>query len=333
MNQLDQLINHIVLVLDASSSMSGITKETIKVADSLVASLAERSTEMGQETRITVYTFNTKVVCKYYDKDVLRLPSLAGMYRPAGATALIDATMQSIKELDKTATLYGNHAFLVYVLTDGEENSSTFFTKRHLINQLNALAENWTVACLVPDENGVRSAQEFGFPPGNISKWDTTAQGITEVGQVIRQATDNFMVNRAKGVRGSKNIFNLDASTVQVNKLEKLDSSRYTFIKVGEGTDQQIRDVFEAATGLRYRKGEAYYQLTKTEEVQPQKNIVIVDKETGQAYAGPSARTMLGLPNDYVSVRATDHPKYDIFIQSTSVNRKLVPNTAVLVMK
>jgi uncharacterized protein YegL len=329
---LDQYINHIVLVLDASSSMGHLKQETVKVADSLVASLAERSKELNQETRITVYTFNSEVECKYYDKDVLRLPSLSGMYSPYGSTALIDATMRSIQELEQTATLYGDHAFLVYVLTDGEENSSKQFTKRDLYKKLGQQEDNWTVAVLVPNENGVWHAKDFGFLPGNISIWSTTAQGIKDVGQVIRQTTDTFMVNRAKGIRGSRNIFTPNVDNVRLTKLEKLDPTKYTFIKVGDVTDQQIRDVVEAATGRTYKKGCAYYQLTKTEEIQPQKAIAIIDDTNAQVYTGPSARHMLGLPNDYVKVRPADHPQYRIFVQSTSVNRKLVPNTALLVM-
>jgi hypothetical protein len=328
---IDQLINHIVLVLDESGSMSPLRNETVKVADSLVASLAHKSQEMNQETRITVYTFNNSVYCHYYDKDVLRLPSLAGLYRPTASTALIDATMKSIEDLEKTATLYGDHAFLVYVLTDGQENCSRRLPQT-LREKLDGLPGNWTVACLVPDKGSLHYTKRFGFPEGNTAIWNATAQGIVEVGEVIRQTTNNFMAGRAKGVRGSRNIFNLDVAKVDINKLQKLTPAQYQFIKVGEGTDQQIRDVVEAATGKTYKKGEAFYELTKTEEVQPQKNLVIVDKDTGTAYSGSDARQMLGLPHDYIKVKPVDHPKYRIFVQSTSVNRKLIPNTAVLVL-
>jgi Mg-chelatase subunit ChlD len=48
-------INHIVMVLDMSGSMSPHARELIKVADGQIAHLARRSQELDQETRITVY--------------------------------------------------------------------------------------------------------------------------------------------------------------------------------------------------------------------------------------------------------------------------------------
>lgn len=116
--------NHIALVIDESSSMAGHAGQLIKVTDAQVAYLARRSQELDQETRVSVYMFSNTVRCLIYEKDVLRLPSIAGLYRPHGRTALIDATLKSQEDLRQTATLYGDHAFLTFVLTDGEENES-----------------------------------------------------------------------------------------------------------------------------------------------------------------------------------------------------------------
>lgn len=105
--------------------MEPLASAVVKVADNQVAHLANRSKELNQETRATVYTFSDAAECVYYDKDVLRMPSLKGSYRIGGNTALIDATIQAIDDLSQTPQLYGDHAFLVYVLTDGEENRSS----------------------------------------------------------------------------------------------------------------------------------------------------------------------------------------------------------------
>jgi hypothetical protein len=65
-------INHVALVLDASSSMSHLSRKVVDVADQQIAYLARRSRELDQETRVTVYVFADKVECVIYDKDVLR---------------------------------------------------------------------------------------------------------------------------------------------------------------------------------------------------------------------------------------------------------------------
>ena len=118
------LINHVALVLDASTSMSHLRNKVVQVADEQIAYLARRSKELDQETRVTVYVFADEAECVIYDKDVLRLPSISQYYQPGGMTALLSATLKSQRELAQTAQLYGDHSFLTFVLTDGQENAS-----------------------------------------------------------------------------------------------------------------------------------------------------------------------------------------------------------------
>lgn len=328
-------INHVVLVLDASSSMERHKRELIRVADSQVKYLAQRSTEVDQETRVSIYSFNDTVQCLIYDKDVLRLPSISSLYRPNGMTALIDATLKSLDDLDQTATLYGDHAFLAFVLTDGMENRSRN-RPATLVDRLKCLPGNWTVACLVPDQRSVFETKGFGFPPENIAVWDpASAAGVAEVGKTIRQATDNFMEARSRGVRGTRSLFStgLDAvnkATVRSN-LSALQSGSYDIIPVHK--DSAIKE-YVMSRGLRYTIGKGFYQLTKTETIQPRKQIAIREKSTGLVYSGATARDLLGLPRDIdVRVKPDVNPEYDVFVQSTSVNRKLLRNTDLLVLQ
>jgi hypothetical protein len=327
-------INHVVLVLDASYSMTPHKDELIRVADGQIKYLARRSQELDQETRVSVYDFSSDVNCLIYDKDVLRLPSIASLYSTRGRTALVDATIKSLDDLAQTATLYGDHAFLTFVLTDGEENASRN-RPNQLRTKLGALANNWTVACLVPDQRSVFEAKAFGFAPENIAVWDAqSSAGVAEVGETIRKATDNFMVQREKGVRGTRSLFStgIDAVNEQTvhGNLIALDKSTYDLIPVHE--DKAIREYIQSR-GLRYDIGKGFYQLTKTETIQPQKKIAIREKKTGKVFSGDHARDILGLTRDQnVRVKPDANPEYDVFVQSTSVNRKLLKDTDVLVL-
>lgn len=329
----ENYINHVVLVLDASYSMGGLESELIKVADGQIEYLARRSKELDQETRVSVYDFADDVRCLIYDKDVLRLPSISTLYNLHGNTALLDATDKAVDDLSQTATLYGDHAFLVWVLTDGQENRSRKTTALKLAAKLRSLPENWTVGVLVPDQRGVFEAKGFGFPADNIAVWNANnAAGVAEVGETIRQATDNFMVARAKGVRGTKSIFStgldaVNAKTVHATLTPLTDS----FVLIPVSFAEEIRQRVERA-GRLYTKGKAFYQLTKTEDIQATKKIAVRERSTGKIYTGPDARKLIGLPDREVRVKPDHNPEYDIFVQSTSVNRKLVPNTQVLVL-
>lgn len=331
----ENYINHVVLVLDASSSMNPHRSELIRVADGQVQYLARRSQELDQETRVSIYSFNDRVECLVYDKDVLRLPSISTLYRPGGMTALVDASLKSLDDLSKTATLYGDHAFLAFVLTDGQENRSRN-KPPVLMDRLRRLPDNWTVACLVPDQRSKFEAKSFGFPNDNIAVWDAqSAAGVAEVGETIRRATDSFMEGRSQGIRGTRSLFSTGVDAVNVSSvhstLTPLASNAYDIIPVHH--DSPIRE-YVYSRGLDYKIGKGFYQLTKTENIQPQKQIAIREKATDQVYTGDAARDLLGLPrNMQVRVKPNFNPDYDVFVQSTSVNRKLLRDTDILVLR
>lgn len=332
MKKQENYINHIALVLDASASMQRHAQELIKVADNQITYLAKRSKELNQETRITVYAFSysSDIKCLIYDKDVLRMPSIADLYHVNGQTALIDATILALDDLELTPEKYGEHAFLIYVLTDGQENDSHYLP-RELADKLLILRDHWTLAAFVPDAVGVHDAKKCGFPKENIAVWDaTTAQGLNEVGEKIRQTTEQFMQNRTLGIRGSKNLFTLKTPTLKTvaQNLDSLDIWQFRLLPVLK--TGRIDTFVEQSLQRPYKLGEAYYQLMKPETVQAQKEIAIF--ANNKVYSGDQARMLLGLPDHHVKVRPSDHPGYEIFIQSTSLNRKLIAGTKLLIL-
>lgn len=330
---IDHLINHVVLVLDCSASMTSNEHSVVKVADNEVKYLAQRSQEMSQETRVSVYVFDDDVDCLIYDTDVLRLPSIASLYKIGGNTALIDATLTSMEELEQTATLHGDHSFLIYVLTDGMENRSQR-PRTDLRAKLGRLADNWTLACFVPDPVAKREALSIGFTADNVAIWDTSSsRGMQEVGNAVREATDNWMAGRATGVRGTRTLFSTGAEAV--NKatvsatLTPLDKKAYMMLPVRERV--QTRP-FVTSHGLAYVNGSVFYQLMKTEHVQPQKEVIVVEKATNKVYAGSGARDLIGLPAGMtVKVKPDYNDSFDVFVQSTAVNRNLIPGTTCVV--
>lgn len=334
MPEIKHYVNHIGLILDASSSMGNLTNKVVEVFDSLVKHLALRSQELNQETRLSVYSFSNynRIKNLVFDIDVLRFPSIKDYYKADGMTALIDATMLSIEDLEKTPELYGDHAFLIYVLTDGGENDSAKYNRKDLIKKLGGLKENWTLATLVPDKNSAQAAQAYGFSTNNIQVWETTTVGLEKAQDVIRRSADTYMTNRAKGVRSTSNLFQLNTN-VKVSDvkatLEQLKPSEYALLNVAK---KEVIKPFVESWKIAYSPGCAYFQLTKPEKIQPYKQIAIKEKKTGKIYSGDNARQLLNLPNHEVKVSATTYKDFDVFVQSTSLNRNLMPSTQLLVM-
>lgn len=327
------LVNHIGLVLDASGSMSHHASALIKIADDQVAYLAQRSKDLNQETRVSVWTFDDTVKCLVWDMDVLRLPSIARLYEINGRTALIDATVQAIGELSEIPQRYGDHAFLQYVLTDGEENASRKNGSFDLQQRLTSLPENWTVAVLVPNMQGKFAAKGFGFPNDNIAVWDATSkQGLEEAAKTIRTATDNYMNARATGTRSTRNLFTMtavDPAALKAAGITPLALDRFQLVHVP--VDAVIQPFVESC-GLKYVLGMAYYEMVKRERIQPQKKVAIMNRKTAEVYVGLDARKLLGLPDEEVRVSPGKFGEYRVFIQSTSVNRKLPAHSGLLLL-
>ncbi len=94
--------------------------------------------------------------------------------------------------------------------------------------------------------------------------------------------------------------------------------------------DGPIKD-FVQENGLAFKTGRGFYEFTKTETIQGSKEIILMDKATGDFFEGEKARELLGLPaGETARIRPTSLEKYAVFVQSTSANRKLMGKTRFL---
>lgn len=110
-------------------------------------------------------------------------------------------------------------------------------------------------------------------------------------------------------------------------------SSRFQVLDVGVAP--RVIKEFVEDNGAKFKKGRGFYQFILTETIQENKEVLFVDKKTGETKADSVwCRNQLGVPKGTrgrVNPKSLDISKqYDIFIQSTSHNRKLDPNTKFL---
>lgn len=313
--------------------MHHLSEDVVKVFDSQIEYLKQRSQELNQETRVSLYVFGSTVENVVFQMDVLRMPSLAGYYSASGYTALIDGALTAISDAKRIPEIYGDSSHLIYVLTDGENNISNNKAPE-LSRVIAGLPDNWTIAIFTPNATGIHECKKFGFPANNISVWDaTSAKGVSEMGEKVRQVTESYMTQRATGVRGTKNLFELKADLTSDkvrSKLKALNPTDYMLISVHSKT--AIKPFIESWTKTPYVVGSGYYQLTKPEKIQSYKQLAIKNKVSSKVYFGSQARQMLGLPDHEVKVAPAQFDTFEVFAQSTSVNRWLLPDTQVLVM-
>lgn len=127
--------------------------------------------------------------------------------------------------------------------------------------------------------------------------------------------------------------YEIGAAGAEADGAVHIDPSRFIVFKVTK--DMDIRD-FVKARRKKFRKGCGYYQFTKSVTVQDHKEIILLEEETGDMFGGRESRRILGLPAhgsitvSPKSCAALQDGRYTAFVQSTSVNRKLIKGTKFL---
>ena len=116
-------------------------------------------------------------------------------------------------------------------------------------------------------------------------------------------------------------------ASVSTSDLLSCPPAKYQVLTVDE--DVSIKKFVEDR-GLRFKVGKGFYEFTKSETISPNKEVVLMKKDTGELFEGEAARLIIGLGDVAKKYKPTDMKDYRVFIQSTSYNRKLIGGTGFL---
>jgi len=323
---------------DHSASMRSLTKAAQDDYNNTIDAINSAATENDIDTVVSVVNCGVgpsgRVTRDIVNSSITKLKQMTSYTADGGSTPLFDSVGELITMLEDVPD-FGEKdvSFMIYVVTDGEENSSG--TWRHKlaekIKKLQA-TDKWTFVFRVPHGYKTKLAS-LGIPAGNIEEWETTEKGMREASLHAMAGMRSFYsARKTTGITHTDSFFaDLSATKKEVKATLTNISKEVKFLKVKSG-GTQIRDFVESKTKKGMKLGSAFYQLTKPEKkVQDYKMIALRDKTNGAVYAGQNARDLLGLPDSgTIKLEPGNSPKYDIFVQSTSVNRKLIAGTEVL---
>jgi hypothetical protein len=270
-----------------------------------------------------------KIIIK--DKNVSTLRPISNYQTAGNATPLLDAINLLIDNISDDVD--EDTAFLIMVITDGANNVNAHIAN-YVANRIRNLqyTDRWTFTFRVP-RGYAQNIRNLGVPEGNIMEWELSEKGLKAASEATQIATSSYFNLRSRGMT-SNSSFYTDLSNVSISEIKKnLEdiTDKVQILWVSEKYDKkEIRDFCIEYFG-EYKIGSAYYQLNKPEKIQASKKICIKHKKSGKTYSGDDARDLLGLPYDReVRVSPKDHGQYEVFIQSTSVNRHLVGDTRLL---
>ncbi len=152
----------------------------------------------------------------------------------------------------------------------------------------------------------------------DVSKIDAYETEVRKAGRMNRSLTAAFDTLRKRKPTKAATPKNL--SSVAPGRFQVLDVDK----------DMPIQK-FCKNEGLAFKPGRGFYEFTKTETIQGYKEVVLMDKASGDLFEGNKAKALLGMKpgvTDRLAPAALD--KYAVFVQSTSNNRKLIGGTRFL---
>lgn len=180
---------HLILVLDESGSMAGLTKATIEGVNALVNN---QESQAGVLTT-ALYTFNTNV------KEVADFKVLdATTYRPQGSTSLLDAVGTAItnegKRLANKAEEERPDKVVVVIVTDGEENASLHFTLDQVKEQITLQKDTykWEFVFLGANIDAFAAGSMYGISINSTMQWQPDANSITVMYASVGNSLSNY---------------------------------------------------------------------------------------------------------------------------------------------
>lgn len=331
---------HVALVRDHSLSMRGLERQAMQDFNMVLEQLKQSSTT-DNEVFVTVVEcgvgWQAEVKVPLENIPARMVSAMTSYVVSGSGTPLRDSVGKAINALQPAfCASEPNEAFLVMVITDGGENSSKILSEQQLVKKMQDLnlTDKWTFAFRVPRGNK-GSIVRWGVPEWNVVEWEQNAKAFEASTVQTVQSVSSYFNARSTGATSSKSFFaNIaDISQTDLNNIPDVTRNTKVAWILPKHDGMQIRDFCIIEFGS-YNKGKAFYQLTKTETVQEYKEIAIRDKTNGKIYKGSYAKSLLGLPSyGSVQLRPGQMGKFDLFVQSTSVNRKLSANTCLLIIE
>lgn len=203
---------YVSIILDQSGSMSATKNNAVQGYNEQVQQMKLNSKD--QDIYCSLVTFNGEIYEHLWCEEATKLNETSSDdYDTNGSTAMRDAIGYTVNKLMKTTdTKDENNAYLVVVISDGEENSSSHFsaaTLRELIDSVQK-TKRWTFSYMGCDGQYLKKiSKETNIPLENMAVWSNQSAKLATRGmQYSNMCIDKYYKSRAGGQSCSANLYN-----------------------------------------------------------------------------------------------------------------------------
>ncbi len=185
--------------------------------------IIRKNAGLVKSTTVSLITFNQDVDFHCFDASLSKVKKLTGeTYTPSGYTAMYDAVGMCLDKAVKEIQDCSDNAYLVIIISDGEENSSKNYTAKDIANKVQELQNSgkWTFTYLGANQD-LTKVQALNILPGNIAMYRADSVGTQYANTIRGAAIGGYFGCCAKNISSTNAFY---GSTGKIRDLTKEDS-------------------------------------------------------------------------------------------------------------
>lgn len=193
---------HVLFCLDRSGSMESVRASTISSFNEQLQTIRSNA-EKGGESFVHFVTFgNDTATVEYVGKSPKEVPMLtAETYAPNGSTPMYDGVGLGLDTLLGFDRPGGNKAFLVIVLSDGEENASKRYRASEIAERVRSLERTgrWAFSYIGANQDLGKVERDLGLAKGSSNSFRFSSMGVRSLGAALADSIGTYYTSRASG--------------------------------------------------------------------------------------------------------------------------------------
>lgn len=194
------LRTHVGIIIDKSGSMTGRESQVISGFKEQLDELRKSSSD-DHFIGVTLTIFSDDVGILRKDDHIDRVADLTmAEYQPSGLTSLMDAVGDTITTMQSYPNPKDdNAAYLLVVITDGDENSSHRYSKSKIAAMTKQCQDsgNWTFVYIGTEMDLTDATKTFATDAASVMAFDDRNYRATS--ESITKGFVGYMSSRARG--------------------------------------------------------------------------------------------------------------------------------------
>ena len=177
----------ITLIIDRSGSMQTMEKALLNGSNEFIEQQKKTAKETGNETFITLVTFDDKVEIIFDQNYILdtRKITQSDIF-PRGITRLIDTAVEQLNYQNERVSAkllegeYNSSKKIFALLTDGMDNMSTKYTEKDLNLLITSARDNGTLCIFLgANQDAIISGNAYGFTANHSMEYGANNDDAT----------------------------------------------------------------------------------------------------------------------------------------------------------